>query len=111
MSPPLGVTGGTAAVGITVAVQPGDTLVLYTDGIVERRGEPVTDGLERLRAVGTAASDFDAEACCDRIVAAMLGDEGHGDDAAVVAVRLGGAGAGGDGGAASVTPTTFVPFA
>lgn len=88
VSPPLGVTGGTPATGVTVAVEPGDTLVLYTDGIVERRGEAVTIGLERLRAVGAAAAKLHPEACCDRIVADLLGDEGHGDDAAVVAVRL-----------------------
>ena len=111
LAPPLGVTGAAPAAGNTVAVEPGDTLVLYTDGIVERRGEPVTDGLERLRVVATEAADLDAEACCDRIVTAMLGSEGHGDDAAVVAVQLRAANAGGHGEPDMAAPTTFAPFA
>lgn len=106
VSPPLGVTGGTPATAVTLAIEPGDTLVLYTDGIVERRGEPVTAGLERLRSVGAAAAGLDAEACCDRIVAELLGDEGHADDAAVVVVRLEGVATTLSPGIASPDPTT-----
>jgi serine phosphatase RsbU (regulator of sigma subunit) len=88
VSPPLGVKSGVPIVAATHGFEPGDTLVLYTDGVVERRGEPLTVGLERLRVVATAAAGLDPEDCCDRIVAEMLGDEGHGDDVALMAVRL-----------------------
>ncbi len=47
--PPLGVPGGDYAEG-TVVLAPGSSLVLFTDGLVERRGESITVGLERLRA-------------------------------------------------------------
>ena len=46
--PPL----GTVAVDyaeVEVALPPGATLVLYTDGLVERRDEDLDAGLERLR--------------------------------------------------------------
>jgi CHASE1-domain containing sensor protein len=88
VSPPLGVTGGAPATAVSLSLEPGDVLVLYTDGVVERRGEAVTVGLERLRAVCARAAGLDPDACCDLIVADLLGGEGHGDDAAVVAVRL-----------------------
>ncbi|WP_459717077.1 PP2C family protein-serine/threonine phosphatase [Actinophytocola sp. KF-1] len=54
----LGVTGR----GSTTADLPaGGLVVCYTDGLVERRGEPIDDGLERLRATLRSGS---AEAVC-----------------------------------------------
>lgn len=88
VAPPLGVTGGAPISAATVPFEPGSTLVLYTDGIVERRGEPVTTGLERLRSTATDAVGLDPEACCDHIIEELLGPGGNADDAAVVAVRL-----------------------
>ena len=45
---PLGVMPGGYDEAV-VDIEPGSTLVLYTDGLVEERGEPIDDGLERLR--------------------------------------------------------------
>jgi hypothetical protein len=49
--PPLGVGWGDRYPTTTLALTLGTTVALYTDGLVERRGEPITDGIERLRAV------------------------------------------------------------
>jgi serine phosphatase RsbU (regulator of sigma subunit) len=80
--PPLGF--GAAAYGsTTVEVPPGSTVVLYTDGLVENRGETIDDGLERLR---DALDDLrmPPEQVCDHILA-KLGREGGGrDDIALV---------------------------
>lgn len=35
---------------------PGSTLLLYTDGLVERRNEDLTDGLDRLRRHASTAA-------------------------------------------------------
>ncbi|WP_402465913.1 PP2C family protein-serine/threonine phosphatase [Isoptericola aurantiacus] len=67
----------------------GDTVLLYTDGLVERRGEHLQDGLGRLVTVAR-------EACCatalagvpDRLLAGMLPD-GARDDVALVVYRAG----------------------
>jgi serine phosphatase RsbU (regulator of sigma subunit) len=45
---PLGVTGATYAES-SVELALGDRLVLYTDGLIERPGESIDDGLERMR--------------------------------------------------------------
>lgn len=51
-------------------LDPGDTLVLFTDGLVERRDESITDGLERLRAAL-------AEVATDRIALRDLWEAGR----------------------------------
>ena len=56
----------------TVPFPAGSTLVLYTDGLVERRGESIDDGLERLRAIGERIDDV--ESLCTR----LLEDHGRG---------------------------------
>lgn len=47
LSPPIGIKGVTYAPS-TFTVEPGQGMVLYSDGLVERRGEAIDDGLDRL---------------------------------------------------------------
>ena len=51
----------------TLALEPGDRIVLYTDGLVERRSEVIDDGLERLRL---AAEGFGGglDALCEHLM-------------------------------------------
>jgi anti-sigma regulatory factor (Ser/Thr protein kinase) len=63
-----------------------DTIVLYTDGLIERRHEPLTAGLERLRALASAAAS--AEQLCRRLVEQLVPAGGADDDIAVVALRV-----------------------
>jgi serine phosphatase RsbU (regulator of sigma subunit) len=46
---PVGVAGGRPYAEVTVTVPPNATLLAYTDGLIERRGEQLDVGLERLR--------------------------------------------------------------
>ena len=48
-------------------LEPGATLLLYTDGLVEKRGRHIDDGLSMLAGLGTSAP-LDLEAMCDHIV-------------------------------------------
>jgi anti-sigma regulatory factor (Ser/Thr protein kinase) len=67
-------------------LEPGSTLVLYTDGLVERTGEPLDAGLRRLAA--TVSVDYgDLEHLGDALVDAML-PEGTGDDDAALLAAL-----------------------
>ena len=59
--------------------------MLYTDGLVERRGESIDDGLERLQALSAGGGDI--EALCARLVDG-LAPEPHPDDVAIIAARV-----------------------
>lgn len=65
----------------------GTTVVLYTDGLIERRGEPIDAGLERLRAAGAGHETDPIGSLCDHLVAAT-GDSAREDDVALLAVRF-----------------------
>jgi signal transduction histidine kinase/serine phosphatase RsbU (regulator of sigma subunit) len=62
----------------------GESLVLYTDGLVERRGEPIDAGMARLAAV----LDGDAAApTCDAALAGLLDGAEPADDVALLVAR------------------------
>jgi GAF domain-containing protein/anti-sigma regulatory factor (Ser/Thr protein kinase) len=69
----------------TLPFPAGTMVVLYTDGLVERRDEPIDEGLERLRALVEKIEDV--ERVCEDVVDRMVGSEPP-DDVAVVAGRL-----------------------
>jgi len=85
----LGVVPGTERTDYEVVLDRGSTVVLYTDGLVERRDQSLGVGLERLRALlqRLAAQDLDLDTLVDRLLAGLLPSRSE-DDVAVVAVRL-----------------------
>ncbi len=64
--------------------QPAEAILLYTDGLVEVRGESLSVGLARLRAA--AVGDPAPEALCSRVLASLLRDRESEDDVALVAL-------------------------
>ena len=68
-------------------LEPGSSLLLYTDGLVERPGESIDDGLDRLREVA-ARGPVEAEQLADHVLAEMLGDTVRPDDVAILAVQM-----------------------
>jgi anti-sigma regulatory factor (Ser/Thr protein kinase) len=65
----------------------GSTVVLYTDGLVERRERPIDAGLELL-AETAAGPSRQPEALLDDVLAALLEEGRLADDVAVLAFRL-----------------------
>jgi PAS domain S-box-containing protein len=64
----------------------GSTLLLYTDGLVERRGESLDDGCARLAAALAAVGSAAPEEVCDRLLGAAL-DQAPEDDVAMLVLR------------------------
>ncbi len=67
---------------------PGATLVLYTDGLIERRGESLDVGFQRLTRTCASLARLDVESMCEHLVAALLPRQAQRDDVAVLCVRL-----------------------
>jgi anti-sigma regulatory factor (Ser/Thr protein kinase) len=84
-SPPLGAMSQAHHVETGTRLPPGSTLLLFTDGLVERRSHSLREGLERLR-VEAESADGDLEAMSDHLLTALLETE-VGDDVALLAVR------------------------
>jgi serine phosphatase RsbU (regulator of sigma subunit) len=64
----------------------GDTVVMFTDGLVERRGEPIDEGLRWVCEAAAGACAGSLETLCDALVGGLLGRAD--DDIAVLAVRV-----------------------
>ncbi|HEX8645551.1 MAG TPA: PP2C family protein-serine/threonine phosphatase [Thermoleophilaceae bacterium] len=88
---PLGLGEHAAIEEGVVDFQPGSLVVIYTDGLVERRDAALGQQLERLRAL-VGDCERDAEAVCDCVISAFP-PEGA-DDVALLAFRAGGGGGG-----------------
>lgn len=71
-----------------VRLESGSTLLLYTDGLVERRTDSLAAGLDRLRRAATKAAHFELSPMCDSITTDLLGSRSREDDVALLAVRL-----------------------
>jgi phosphoserine phosphatase RsbU/P len=68
----------------TVPVPPGTLVCFYTDGLVERVGEVIDEGLARLCRAVTAESP---EAACSAVMGALVGNEPARDDIALLMLR------------------------
>ena len=84
---PLGVGADYEYPELRATLEPGSTVLLYTDGLVEKRGESLDFGLERLREVAAGAAVEPLEQLCERVLGALV-QEAPGDDVALLAVRV-----------------------
>jgi anti-sigma regulatory factor (Ser/Thr protein kinase) len=85
-SVPIGATDPAVFREARAVMPPGSTLLLYTDGLIERRDVPLSDSLDQL-AEGAGEADQDLEALCERVLRAALGNREPVDDVALLAVR------------------------
>ena len=69
-----------------IALPPGSTLLLYTDGLVERRRTDLDEGIARLVAALSAAGPLPLEELLDRLLEGVPGSTD--DDVALLAVRV-----------------------
>jgi serine phosphatase RsbU (regulator of sigma subunit) len=86
-APPLGVGTGPIQ-SRTLPIEDGSLLVLYTDGLVEKRTQDIDVGLNRLREIFTPATvDLPLEDLCRATLAGVYADQQR-DDIAVLIARL-----------------------
>jgi anti-anti-sigma factor len=83
----LGVPGRPPYGEASTTVPAGASVVLYTDGLVERRGETLDAGLDRLAEAAARRADLGPDALAAALVGAVLDDEGPADDIALLVVR------------------------
>jgi sigma-B regulation protein RsbU (phosphoserine phosphatase) len=69
-----------------LTLQPGDLVVMYTDGVIEARGEPIDHGLNRLRAAAVERQHWVLSDVCDAIFAAT-GSKPGSDDRSIILIR------------------------
>ena len=86
-SPPLGLATDGRRPQAAQTLSPGDALLLYTDGLVERSRESIDASLERLRAAATGVRRPSADAVCDALLGTLAGQR-SGDDTALLALQL-----------------------
>jgi serine phosphatase RsbU (regulator of sigma subunit) len=85
----LGVAPGVHRTDHELVLRPGDTLLCYTDGLVERRTAPLDDGFAWLLGAVQALGREPLDQLCDELLAELGGRVD--DDVALLAVRLPGA--------------------
>ncbi|MCF3963817.1 ATP-binding SpoIIE family protein phosphatase [Streptomyces fuscigenes] len=83
--PPLG-TGGWLHTSGSIPLPPGSTAVLYTDGLVERRGEDIYEGVAKLEKALSGAQGS-PQVVCDRLLRSLGITAEHDDDVAVLVIE------------------------
>ena len=73
VGPPLGFSTDAHRTSTGIAVPVGATILLYTDGLVERRGEDIDEGLERFARAAGAVEPGDVTAMRDAVIASCIG--------------------------------------
>jgi integral membrane sensor domain MASE1/anti-sigma regulatory factor (Ser/Thr protein kinase) len=85
LGPPLGCDDPGLPAEARIRLVPGSTLLLFTDGLVEKRGASIDEGLQRLATVATDCGQ-DIEAFCEQLLCSMVEDD-TADDVALLVIR------------------------
>ncbi|MFF8772332.1 SpoIIE family protein phosphatase [Kitasatospora sp. NPDC015120] len=84
---PLGVRPGLPRPEAGAALPHGAVLLLYTDGLVERRSAPLTEGIERAGRALRAGADLPLDDLAEHLTASLAPARGYGDDVALLLYR------------------------
>jgi serine phosphatase RsbU (regulator of sigma subunit)/FixJ family two-component response regulator/anti-sigma regulatory factor (Ser/Thr protein kinase) len=85
--PPLGVSSPVTLEPSEVQISPGSTLLFFTDGLIERRGQSIDVGLDNLRQAALAGP-HDLDDLCTHILSWLQPGSPSRDDMALLAARL-----------------------
>jgi serine phosphatase RsbU (regulator of sigma subunit)/anti-sigma regulatory factor (Ser/Thr protein kinase) len=76
-----------AHLGVEVPFPPGSMVILYSDGLIERRGEILDEGIRRIERSVAENWNLPLDILCDRIVERGLRGQRRNDDVALLALR------------------------
>ncbi|WP_229759007.1 PP2C family protein-serine/threonine phosphatase [Peterkaempfera bronchialis] len=85
-APILGLDPATPRTDAHIAVPPGATVLLYTDGLIERPGEDIGHGFTRLRQHAANLASAPLSVFCDELLDRLT--TGYQDDVALLAFRV-----------------------
>lgn len=88
-APPLGILDGVRFAAARTNIPPGSLVLLYTDGLIERRGDDLASALERLKRA-LAEAPVEPTACLERLAGEYETQEVP-DDVAMLAMAVAGA--------------------
>ncbi|HEY1538881.1 MAG TPA: SpoIIE family protein phosphatase [Solirubrobacteraceae bacterium] len=87
-APPMGVVETPRYRQRTLLLEPGSTLLLFTDGLVEKSTQSLDAGLERLRTAALAAdAGTDLDALCASVLGRLGDDATQADDVTMIALH------------------------
>ena len=86
-SVPLAVSRKRSRPQSVVVLPPGSTLMLYTDGLVERREVSIDDGIARVSETVAGGLNLPVDGVADAVLSAMAPSTGYDDDIAIVVYR------------------------
>ncbi len=84
--PPLGVMAATRYPEHSITMTAGDTMLLYSDGLVERRGLALGEGLAALQNVPVAHDD--PERMCEQLLMSMVPENDNQDDVTCLLIQV-----------------------
>jgi anti-sigma regulatory factor (Ser/Thr protein kinase) len=84
---PLGIGLGQEYISQIYSFPVGSALLLYTDGLIERRGESIEEGLTRLRTAAESPGTAADESLADRVYHGLLDEATLEDDVALLAIE------------------------
>jgi PAS domain S-box-containing protein len=86
-SPPLGATLNLSRIDTAVHLEPGSLVLLYSDGLIERRGEPLDVGISRLERLLADNRAMSVSALSEFIVASLTAHTPPTDDIVIACFR------------------------
>ncbi|MDQ3901537.1 MAG: SpoIIE family protein phosphatase [Actinomycetota bacterium] len=84
---PLGIPGRPPYPQAATRIEPGACLLLYTNGLIERRGQVIDEGLDHLAFTAAQLRAEPPTTLLDGLLASALPETGPADDIALVAAR------------------------
>lgn len=86
--PIVGIPSGHPRQPAAIILRSGDRILLYTDGLIEKRTRTIDDGLAEIAGAAIATLRLDSRQACDRIMAELVNPNTTEDDVALIVITI-----------------------